>query len=58
LGGSVPAIGFIPTAAIVVLGFPTCFFLFLAAIQKAKVETEEDDKAFLKGNSKSKNPFS
>jgi len=42
-------LGFAPTAAIVVLGYPLCFFLFYAAIVKAKVETEEDDKAFLSG---------
>lgn len=49
LGKEAPVLGFMPTAAIVVVGFPLCAFLFYAAIAKAKVETEEDDKAFLSG---------
>ena len=47
LGGS-PILGFIPTAAIALVGLPLCLFLFYAAILKAKAETEEDDKDFLK----------
>jgi hypothetical protein len=44
-----PVLGFAPTAAIVVIGFPLCAFLFYAAIVKAQDETEKDDKAFLSG---------
>jgi hypothetical protein len=35
--------------AIALAGFPTGMFLFYAAITKAMVETEEDDKKFLSG---------
>jgi hypothetical protein len=35
--------------AIALVGFPTGMFLFYAAITKAMVETEEDDKKFLSG---------
>lgn len=42
-----PALGFIPTAAIVTLGFPLAIFLFYASVLKAQAETEEDDKKFL-----------
>ena len=47
--GEEPVLGFAPTAAIVVIGFPLCAFLFYAAIVKAQDETEKDDKAFLSG---------
>lgn len=33
-----------------IVGFPASLFLFYAAIQKATVETEEDDKKFLSQN--------
>jgi hypothetical protein len=36
-------------AVIALLGFPTALFLFLAAIQKAIAETDEDDEKFLSG---------
>lgn len=49
IGPDEPALGLAPTAAIAVVGFPLCAFLFYAAIVKAQVETEEDDKAFLSG---------
>eukprot|EP00594_Rhizosolenia_setigera_P015663 CAMPEP_0178964086 /NCGR_PEP_ID=MMETSP0789-20121207/15438_1 /TAXON_ID=3005 /ORGANISM="Rhizosolenia setigera, Strain CCMP 1694" /LENGTH=161 /DNA_ID=CAMNT_0020648735 /DNA_START=69 /DNA_END=554 /DNA_ORIENTATION=- len=43
IGGNTPAIGFIPAAAVAVLGLPTCLFLFYAAVKKGMAETEEDD---------------
>jgi hypothetical protein len=49
LGASDPQLGFAPTAAIALIGAPSAIFLFYAAIAKATVETEEDDKAFLSG---------
>jgi Na+/melibiose symporter-like transporter len=51
IGDKSPQFGFAPTAGLVVVGFPVCILLFYAAIRKAMVETEEDDKAFL-GNKK------
>jgi hypothetical protein len=39
-------LGVLPTVAVAVLGVPTCFFLFYAAVLKGKAETEEDDKVF------------
>mmetsp|Transcript_38919 Transcript_38919/g.56811 ORF Transcript_38919/g.56811 Transcript_38919/m.56811 type:complete len:186 (+) Transcript_38919:143-700(+) len=42
-------LGFAPTVAIVVVGLPTCLFLFYAAIRKGTAETEEDDKKFTSG---------
>jgi hypothetical protein len=48
LGGS-PKIGLAPSAAIVVLGFPACLFLFYASIVKGQAETEEDDKKYSSG---------
>jgi len=42
-------LGFAPTAAIVVIGYPVTLFLFYASIRKAIAETEEDDKKFLNG---------
>jgi hypothetical protein len=42
-----PPVGVAGTAAIVVIGFPVCGFLFYASIKKATAETELDDKEFL-----------
>jgi hypothetical protein len=39
-------LGLAPTAAIAVIGLPTGFYLFVAAIQKGIAETELDDEAF------------
>jgi hypothetical protein len=55
LNGNAAELGFGPTAAIVVLGYPLCLFLFFAAIQKAQYETEKDDEAYL--NNKNKNRY-
>lgn len=44
-----PPLGFGPTAAISLVGAPTCLFLFVAAIQKGAAETEEDDRKFNAG---------
>ena len=38
--------GTIPSLAIVIIGIPTCLFLFYAAIQKGIAETEADDAAY------------
>lgn len=52
LGGN-PSLPFEATAAIVLIGFPLCIFLFYASILKATAETEADDREFLKrGNNK------
>ena len=45
IGGN-PSFGFAQTAAVALVGLPLCFFLFFAAIEKGKFETEEDDKKF------------
>mmetsp|Transcript_7964 Transcript_7964/g.15189 ORF Transcript_7964/g.15189 Transcript_7964/m.15189 type:complete len:173 (-) Transcript_7964:65-583(-) len=49
IGSTPPQLGFAPTAAIVVIGYPVCLFLFYASVRKAIAETEEDDKKFLSG---------
>jgi hypothetical protein len=46
MGGS-PTYGIPAAIALVVVGLPACLFLFYASILKARVETEEDDAAFL-----------
>lgn len=38
--------GSLPSLAIVIIGIPTCLFLFYAAIQKGIAETEADDAEF------------
>mmetsp|Transcript_19287 Transcript_19287/g.21534 ORF Transcript_19287/g.21534 Transcript_19287/m.21534 type:complete len:147 (+) Transcript_19287:154-594(+) len=42
-----PPIGYIPTVLIIVLGIPSCLYLFYASILKAQAETEEDDKKYM-----------
>jgi hypothetical protein len=49
--GGAPSFGIPITAAIAVVGLPSCLFLFNASVLKAKAETEEDDAVFL-GNKK------
>jgi hypothetical protein len=46
---SAMGLGFLPRAAIVVIGTPLSIYLLYAAITKATAETEADDQAFLSG---------
>mmetsp|Transcript_27549 Transcript_27549/g.41686 ORF Transcript_27549/g.41686 Transcript_27549/m.41686 type:complete len:154 (+) Transcript_27549:126-587(+) len=48
-GAEPPQYGFVPTAAIAVIGLPSCLYLFYASILKAQAETEEDDKRYMQG---------
>mmetsp|Transcript_15926 Transcript_15926/g.22689 ORF Transcript_15926/g.22689 Transcript_15926/m.22689 type:complete len:190 (-) Transcript_15926:267-836(-) len=50
LSGGSPAIGTIPSILIILVGMPSCFFLFYAAIKKGAAETEADDLEYNKGN--------
>jgi len=49
VGGS-PQLGFIPSAALALLGSPLCIFLFYAAIMKGNAETLADDEQYKKKN--------
>jgi len=49
IGGS-PDLGFVTSAIIAAVGFPSCLFLFYASVRKATAETEEDDRRFLSGD--------
>lgn len=42
-----PPAGIAGTLAIMALGFPSCGYLFYAAILKGTAETEQDDKEYL-----------
>lgn len=53
--GETEKLNFATTAAIAIIGLPLCLFLLFAAIKKAQIETEEDDKEFLNNNNKNKN---
>jgi hypothetical protein len=45
--GGAPTLGVPVTAAIAVVGLPSCLFLFSSSVLKAQAETEEDDAIFL-----------
>lgn len=51
LSGGNPVLGVIPSVGVALVGLPSCFFLFYAAIKKGIAETEEDDREFQRGRS-------